>query len=109
MLCLFTCRMRTRDTRNIHDLSGYVTIYLHKHAFTLQELYSYRRDVRRRSRRCPLNAALPLLNRALHGVEPDDTRVQEERRPRRAEAAHVLLEGHAQEFHPAVEDEYRGG
>lgn len=63
----------------------------------------------RRSRRCPLNATLLLLNRTLHGVELDDTRVQEERRPRRAQTAHILLEGHAQEFHPAVEDEYRGG
>jgi len=42
-------------------------------------------------------------------MEPDDTWVQEERRPRWTQTAHVLLEGHTQEFHPAVEDEYRGG
>lgn len=50
-----------------------------------------------------------LLNRALHGVEPDDTRVQEERRSRRAQIAHVLFKGHTQEFYLAVADEYRGG
>jgi len=53
--------------------------------------------------------SLSLSSRTVHGVESDDTRVQEKRRPGRAEAAHLLLEGHAQEFHSPVEDEHRGG
>lgn len=81
--------------------------HLHKHTFTLQEriyiiaIYRGSRILRR--------YMLLLLNRALHGVEPDDTRVPEEWRSCRNQTAHVLLKGHAQEFHPAVEDEYRGG
>ena len=46
---------------------------------------------------------------SLHRLESHDTRVQQERRSSGAEIAHILLEGYAQKFHPALEDEHGGG
>lgn len=52
---------------------------------------------------------LILFVRSVHGVESDDTRVPKGGRSRRTQITHVLLEGHAQEFHSAVENEHRSG